>query len=456
MTDLQRSNLPAIISDRSEIVPATEGDAAAGRPALRIHPRNPRRGDIAAIAESITDHGFYTVLLAQASTGYVIAGNHRLQAARLLGMPELPVIFMDVDDDAALRLVLRDNRSTDLAEYDETLLTEILSEFGDSPKQWTGTGYGTDDIADLLGVAPAVSIDPGRTRRDSVTLDEPYATLPYYGGKSGYRSTCKFILGLLPYATPDDRWIEPCGGFYGVGINRPEPRGRELLNDSNGRVVNWWQVVRTRTDEITHHIAHTPSARLEFDEAVAWLLEHHPHDRDLDTLDADERLRSATATTIVIFDSIRHHDGEQVSWSASVDSRPLPVVASRFARLAERMADVRLEHGDAAGILDRWHSEPAAITYFDPPYPQRGDRYSTGPLANRDGYAELLLAQTGRVLVSGYTGDWPALDDAGWHRHEHTTYSALGAAFSADAVRTECVWTNYDPPEPDPDGDNAP
>ena len=105
--------------------------------------------------------------------------------------------------------------------------------------------------------------------------------------------------------------------------------------------------------------------------------------------------------------------------------------------ISDRSEIVPATEGDAARILDRWHSEPAAITYFDPPYPKGGDLYSTGPLARRDRYAELLLAQTGRVLVSGHAGDWPALDDAGWHRHEHTTYSAIAAAFDRDPVRTE-------------------
>ena len=45
--------------------------------ALRPHPRNPRRGDVDAIEESIAENGFYGCVVAQRSTGYILAGNHR-------------------------------------------------------------------------------------------------------------------------------------------------------------------------------------------------------------------------------------------------------------------------------------------------------------------------------------------------------------------------------------------
>ena len=450
--------VPKWMLERIYRVPAAEGRHARGRPPLTCHPRNPRQGDVGAIIDSIRAHGFYTPLIVQTATGHVLAGNHRLLAARTLNMDHVPVVWYDCDDEEALRVLLVDNRLPDMAKYDEELLAELLVELADTPTRWTGTGYGDAEIADLLKSIPAVQIDPSATRRDTVEIDETYDTLPYYGGKNARRATCRFILGLLPLPTPDDMWIEPCGGLYGVGLHRPEPRGAELLNDLNGRVVNWWRTIRDQTDRLERLIKRTPSARLEFDEAIRWLREHHPIDRALDTLTDAEQARSALYFTVVLGDSIQHHDGK-ATWSASTDhATRIPHLAARIAPLAERMASVRLDHRPAIDILARWQNEPRAITYLDPPYIQGGAAYPSGDLADHQAHAELLLAQNGRVLVSGYRGDWHQLDDAGWHRHELTVLSPIAAAMTAsnpdaDPTRIECVWTNYDPPQPQTEQD---
>jgi len=78
---------------------------------LRPHPRNPREGDIGAIHQSINNNGFYGSILAQQSTGFILAGNHRWQAMLQAGATEIPVTWIDVDDDHALRILLADNRT---------------------------------------------------------------------------------------------------------------------------------------------------------------------------------------------------------------------------------------------------------------------------------------------------------------------------------------------------------
>lgn len=119
---------------------------------LSVHPANPRRGDVASIVASIDANGFYGSIIAQRSTGYVLAGNHRLLAARERGIESLPVIWVDVDDDRARRILLVDNRSNDLASYDEEQLVEVLRELGGD---LSGTGYDDDALAKLIG-----SVDP--------------------------------------------------------------------------------------------------------------------------------------------------------------------------------------------------------------------------------------------------------------------------------------------------------
>jgi ParB-like chromosome segregation protein Spo0J len=111
------------------------------------HPANPRRGNVAVIEESIERHGFYGAVVVQRSTRYVLAGNHRLRAAKARGLTEVPAIVLDVDDDTARRILLVDNRSSDLARYDEELLRVLLA---DLDGDYLGSGYDPDALGKLL------------------------------------------------------------------------------------------------------------------------------------------------------------------------------------------------------------------------------------------------------------------------------------------------------------------
>lgn len=126
--------------------------------AVAPHPANPRQGDVGAIVQSIEANGWWGVIVAQRSTGYVLAGNHRLQAARSLGLGEVPVHWLDVDDATALRVLLADNRSNDLAAYDDHALATLLQAVVADAGTLDGTLYDADDLDQLLADLAA---DPG-------------------------------------------------------------------------------------------------------------------------------------------------------------------------------------------------------------------------------------------------------------------------------------------------------
>lgn len=117
---------------------------------LTPHPSNPRQGDVGAIHESIEANGFYGAIIFQKSTGYVIGGNHRLIAAQQAGAEKVPAIEVDCDDETALRILLADNRTNDLASYDSESLADILRELAETGDAITGTGYSLDDLDDLI------------------------------------------------------------------------------------------------------------------------------------------------------------------------------------------------------------------------------------------------------------------------------------------------------------------
>jgi ParB-like chromosome segregation protein Spo0J len=112
----------------------------------RTHPKNVRKGNLRAIRESLEAHGQYRPIVIQASTGHVIAGNHTFMAAESLGWDEILVTSLDVDDETAIRIMLVDNRTTELASNDEAALLDLLQ----SLQVIDGSGYDDDDLEDLL------------------------------------------------------------------------------------------------------------------------------------------------------------------------------------------------------------------------------------------------------------------------------------------------------------------
>lgn len=115
------------------------------------HPDNPRNGDVEAIAESIEINGYISPVIVQESTGYILAGNHRYQALLSLGSKVIPVIYVDVDETAARRYLLADNRTSDLGVYDNGQLVEILNDL-DAHDSLLGSGYTKMDLEQLQAI----------------------------------------------------------------------------------------------------------------------------------------------------------------------------------------------------------------------------------------------------------------------------------------------------------------
>lgn len=116
---------------------------------LKAHPKNPNKGDVGAIIESIKANGFYGVIIAQKGTNRVLVGEHRWRAAVKLKLAEVPVMVVACDDAEALRIMLADNRTAELAHRDPEQLAELLRGILEGGDDLTGTGYDADFLDDL-------------------------------------------------------------------------------------------------------------------------------------------------------------------------------------------------------------------------------------------------------------------------------------------------------------------
>jgi ParB-like chromosome segregation protein Spo0J len=138
---------------------------------LKPHPKNPRQGDVGAIHVSIEANGFYGSVIAQKSTGHIIAGNHRYLAAKHANAEAIPVTWVDVSDEEAVRILLADNRTNDLATYNDDALAELLQDLIKQTGSLDGTGFDGNDLDELLADLQVPDFEPG-TEDDQGKLDQ--------------------------------------------------------------------------------------------------------------------------------------------------------------------------------------------------------------------------------------------------------------------------------------------
>lgn len=130
-------------------------EARADLGALLDHPRNPRRGSDASVAASREANGFYGAIIAQASTGMILAGHTRRRVLEAAGQTYGPVLFVDCDEATALRILLADNRTAELADWDDSELLAILREI---PDDLAGVGFAVEDVEALQRLVAAAGL----------------------------------------------------------------------------------------------------------------------------------------------------------------------------------------------------------------------------------------------------------------------------------------------------------
>lgn len=136
-----RTSAPQVLSQTYETVAVAD---------LKPHPKNPRKSDNAAIDRSIAENGFYGAVYAQRSSGFILAGTHRWQRAQAAGFTEIPVIWLDVDDRQALKILAVDNRVVDRAGYDDEALSELLTTILSECGGLEGSGYLPEDLDKII------------------------------------------------------------------------------------------------------------------------------------------------------------------------------------------------------------------------------------------------------------------------------------------------------------------
>lgn len=316
----------------------------------------------------------------------------------------------------------------------------------------------------------------------------PPRALSWLGGKSAHASarTGRWINSLLPPAWAAYTYVEPFAGMLGILLQRP-PARREIVNDLDGDIINWWRVVRDHCEELGRLLDFSPAWSVDlYEETVRNLSHPDPVRRayyftlalcwtraNIISLTRTAARNAAEGSPSFASSLRRRRTGKHDPGSPALlaaDSlagkkgpgplkRPIahrpsgeemaPPRSGDIRKLRDRIARVELENRDAYEMVSFYSENPNLIMYLDPPYPSaapQGEFYIHNSI-DTEAWVPLLLKVEGLCAISGYGTEWDALrTEGGWIRSEHPTHSIAGRARGVPATeRTEVLWTNYRP-----------
>lgn len=265
------------------------------------------------------------------------------------------------------------------------------------------------------------------------------APFKYLGGKAKLAAK---IVAMMPDHT---LYVEPFAGAASVFFAKA-PVKAEVLNDLDGRIVNFYRVLRDDPDELIRRLSLTPYSRTEYEDC-----RDNPN-RD----DPIEAARSFFTQANQAFSGVLRR---QSGWSRTRSGQGPGTFAAKVDRLqevAERLRGVTLESRDALEVAaffgkDNPSHAETTVMYVDPPYlgsvrpkGQRAYGVEMESDAQHIKLAECLESLDADVLLSGYDCELYSKLYKDWNRYTFTTVAT--ASKENRNARTEIVWTNFELP----------
>jgi len=279
-----------------------------------------------------------------------------------------------------------------------------------------------------------------------VTISQPRSALKWVGGK--FHSAPR-ILAAFPPAHTYSTYLEPCGGAAHVLMLKPNGRHREIYNDLNDDLCNFWTHVQDHADEMAHRLQAMPYSRHLY-------YEYHARLFDGSSIDPLERaimwfyVLRGTGTGWFRKSAVGWNNAESnaVAYRSALDL---------FLQIQERITTPRLiiDNRDVERVIEEYDN-PKTLLYVDPPYVgaeyyyQVGLRKHAKKTFNHQRLAELLNAAQGYVALSYYP--YPELDiwypvdrwrRMTWQQQKPSSLQTTTDPFSASAEATEILLMNY-------------
>lgn len=263
----------------------------------------------------------------------------------------------------------------------------------------------------------------------NVATDAPARpALRYYGGKW---NLAPWIISHFP---PHKNYVEPCAGACSVLLQKPRSR-LETINDLDGNVVNFFQVLRDRPEDLMRKIRLTPWAREEYEVCRSGTD---------DPLETARRFFCSSWMAISAMPFDKSTGMRTVSDSGQCYSLLnigfTDASLAHIESVAARLAGVQIENVDYRQCIDRYDNLDSLI-FFDPPYVKQTRTVQSMYVFewSDEQHAEaarLLRQRSGYVVVSGYACPLytELYESHGWHRVDKESQTNSGGK------RIESLW----------------
>ena len=195
---------------------------------LKPYQRNPRNGDIDAIAESLKINGQYRPIVVRKVTNEILAGNHTYMAVMGLSWTHIAVTFIECNDEAAARIVLVDNHTNDLAKYDDGLLASLLVDVKQETGSLAGTGYSQRELDKLLARISHVDDEKPEVEFSPMLYEETNYVVLYFDNAIDWQAATE-TLGLKSAKCWDSK-----PGYERTGLGRVVAGG-PIIRKLNGK-----------------------------------------------------------------------------------------------------------------------------------------------------------------------------------------------------------------------------
>ena len=260
------------------------------------------------------------------------------------------------------------------------------------------------------------------------------SAFPYVGGKT---RLADWIIGQLPAHTV---YAEPFGGSAAVLLNKPRS-DIEVFNDLDGDIVQFFEVARTRPDELKQWVRRTPYSEELHTE---WVADFYAGERPDDPVVRAGRFLFLRYTQYAAkyegasgfrCDSPRSRSTTSGVWAG---------VPDRIDEVCRRLQGVTIQHRHFSEVIEQ-HDDDDTVFYADPPYVGKQGRYRVDDFSHAE-LADSLAGVDGHAIVS-YTDPPEGLYD-GWSELTQAHYHKAGGRKNEPKEQvTERILLNFDPAE---------
>lgn len=254
-------------------------------------------------------------------------------------------------------------------------------------------------------------------------------------------SIAEWIISHFPEGYEKMVYLEPFLGSGAVFFNK-RPGAVETINDLDDDVVNLFQILRERPEDLKKALLLTPYSREEYDRAF------EPCEDSL-----EQARRFMVRTTQAIGAKLGHGKcgwrnhkqmkigGTACKWAGITET--IDEAAERLRGGTKNL--VQIEKMDALCLIERYNT-PDALIYIDPPY-VRSTRKSGALYVHemtdegQKRLLDLIAHSKAKIIISGYDSEMYNERLKEWR-----TDSTMSQTTSTKMAR-EKIWMNYEPPK---------